>query len=100
MFVSSYSVVCVDYLKGENMFSSDDENDISWLTQEPSLESQKDNSNVFNDSDDDVNGIDGFFSVGNVVSLEDNVTDRKIHRLLYGNVVAEDISSDEELDRM
>lgn len=87
-------------------FKDFDDNDISWLTQEPKLESQKTNFKLLNnfqgDSDDDglfcFDGGAGMFNSGTIVSLEGNGIVKS--DVLYVNVVAEDISSDEEINKM
>ena len=70
-----------------------EEDDISWLTQVPRLEEMAPNFNIGGDDDD-------FFSdnMDNVISLEEQ-PDRGT-QVLYDNVVCEDISSDEDLDKM
>ena len=78
-----------------------DDNDMSWLTQVQSLEAQKAQFELLNagNSDEEFNELFGINErqETNIVSLEEN-TDRIYH--LYDNVVAEDISSDEELEKM
>ena len=62
------------------------------LTQVPKLEDNEVNFNVgFNFIEEDL-------VQDNIVSLEENESERGI--ILYDNVRAEDISSDEEIDRM
>ena len=62
------------------------------LTQVPKLEDYEVNFNVgFNFIEEDL-------VQDNIVSLEENELERGI--ILYDNVRAEDISSDEEIDRM
>ena len=100
--------MCVGVLALElNMeFKDFDDNNTSWLTQEPKLDSQKANFKLLNnfqgDSDDDrlfcFDGRAGMFNSGNIVSLEENGIVKS--DVLYVNVVAEDISSDEEINKM
>ena len=86
---------------------SDEDKDISWLTQVQSIESQKASFEVLNDGDEqESNLFNDIFGEGEVhrsdnhiVSLEENVTVRN-GQILYDNVVAEDISSDEEIDKV
>ena len=70
-----------------------DDNDISWLTQVPSLEVKDANFDIcdgFSIGDFDVDR-------GSLVSLQD---DRVSKHVLYDNAVAEDISSDEEINKL
>ena len=71
---------------------SDD--DISWLTQEPSLNSQGHGLPIVDKYIEEEIPLD---NVDNVISLEEGGLSR---RVLYGNVIAEDISSDECIDQM
>ena len=77
------------------------DNDISWLTQVQSLESQKADFRLINNenSDEEFDDIFGLRNdvETNIVSLEENA-DGKYH--LYDNVVVENISSDEELEKV
>ena len=80
---------------------SDEENDISWLTQVPSLESQKANFNIVEEVESD-NEFEWLFggnddSDGKVISLEEN--GEQYHKL-YDNVVAVDISDDEQIENL
>ena len=70
------------------------DDDMSWLTQEPSLDSQMDNSNVVQHYIEEDIPLD---LSENVVSLEEGSP--KCH-VLYGDVIAEDILSDECADQM
>ena len=83
----------MNYLDKMELF---DDSDMSWLTQVPSLEYREANfdvgSCVF---DEKLLDLD----VEKVVSLEDESGDTSKH-VLYDNVVCEDISSDEELDKL
>ena len=75
----------------------DSDSDISWLIQNPSLERKDANCNLdyqFIEEDIDLSGCDN-----NVVSLEENEDCGKV-KVLYDNVVAEDMSSDENIDGM
>ena len=74
----------------------DSDSDISWLTQTPSLEKSQANFNV------DYEYIEENIDLCNVVSLEDNGNDvvPSTSRVLYDNVVVEDIPSDEKIDTM
>ena len=75
----------------------DSDSDISWLIQNPSLERKDANFNLdyqFIEEDIDLSGCDN-----NVVSLEENEDCGKV-KVLYDNVVAEDMSSDENIDEM
>ena len=74
------------------MESSDD--DISWLTQVPSLDSQVANSGVIVDYVEDDIPLE---LSNNVVSLEES--SQKV-QVLYDNVIAENISSDDCVDNM
>ena len=80
-----------------NMYFSDDDVDISWLTQVPSLEN---NIPVF-DLRSGVVDTEGFFGndCDNIVSLEEDGEPRGT-QVLYDNVVCEPISSDDEVDNM
>ena len=86
---------------------SEDDNDISWLTQVQSIESQKANFEVFSGQEKGEGSLfkeifgdeNGQCEQSQIVSLEENVTIRN-GKVLYDNVVAEDISSDEGLDRL
>ena len=71
---------------------SDSENDISWLTQESNYLEIKTGFDVEFSRVDDESYFEG------VVSLEDGCMIRQ--SVLYDNVVAEDISSDEGVDTM
>ena len=88
------------------MMDSDSEfEDMSWLTQK---ETKKDVANfqiIESSDDEDQDGITvnndsnvDVVSDGNLVDLEENVAPK--HQLLYDNVFAENISSDEEIDEM
>ena len=99
-------------------FDSLDEGDISWLTQKPSQDHVSHVSKNGNNSDTDTDAE--IYVVGLVPSLEPNENVRFCHdehqydygnrpsisgfqhnpRILYGEVVIEDISSDEEIDNM
>ena len=70
---------------------SDD--DISWLTQEPSLDSQMDNSDVHKFIEEDI----PLELPEGVISLEQNCARSHV---LYDGVVVEDISSYEYIDKM
>ena len=72
---------------------SDLENDISWLTQELNYVEIKPSFDVEFSGVDDESYFDG-----GVVSLEDGCLSRQ--SVLYDNVMAEDISSDEGVDAM
>ena len=79
------------------MYFEDLDNDMSWLTQTPRLESEQP---VF---DVDAKFIEEELLeednvVNNIVSLEEDVESSRKH-VLYDNVVAEDISGDEVADR-
>ena len=81
--------------------------DMSWLTQEQSLKSQKASFELLKEGEEESdnlfsqifgeNGAEGCGS--QIVSLEENVTIRS-GRILYDDVVVEDISSDEEVDNL
>ena len=71
----------------------ENEDDISWLTQQPRLEpnvASFDLGHRYLEEDIDV---------GNCISLEEEQSSQK-GRILYDNVVAEDITSDENIDSM
>ena len=71
--------------------------DISWLTQVPSLENVQpvfDLRNALCDVEDLIGN-----NCDNIVSLEKYDEPKPVHNL-YDNVVCEDISSDDELDKM
>ena len=81
-----------------------DLNDMSWLTQESSVESQKANFDITGGGCDD-NRFRGLFDddSGHIVSLEeDSGVGSAIGsgKFIYNGVYAEDISSDEEIDAM
>ena len=71
----------------------DDDFGLAGLTQEAKLEDNVANFNIGYDY------IEEGIVSSNVVSLEDYEGDKKMS-VLYDNVMAEDISSDEELDAM
>ena len=74
-----------------------DEEDISWLTQVPSLEVGAPNFNV---EDEFLYGImDNETENDGLISLEEGGEVKRVC-VLYDNVLAEDISSDEEVERM
>ena len=81
-----------------------DENVISWLTQEPSVESEKANFSLLGSCGDGEFNFDEMLGIGphgpaaNFMSLEDDHASGG--NILYDNVIVEDISSDEELDKM
>ena len=81
-----------------------DDGDISWLTQESNISCQSANFDVTGCSEGEGDLLELFSDSvdSNVVSLEeDNGRETSIKgTVLYDGVVAEDISSDEELDRM
>ena len=81
-----------------------DDNDISWLTQEPSVDAQKANFDICGYGDDEGESVEWFSSVGdaNVVSFEEDCGRNAMVKgtVLYNGVIAEDISSDEEIDKM
>ena len=86
-------------------FEFSDDNDISWLIQELSVESQKANFSNIGVNNGNVEDIDDWFGDGiqsNIVSLEedDGKSEPVKGAILYDGVVAEDISSDEEIDGM
>ena len=87
-------------------YFDDEDYDMSWLTQVQSIESQKAYFEVLNEQDDsdgnlfvEIFGHDTGADSGGLVSLEENVTIRN-GQILYDNVVAEDISSDEDVDQL
>ena len=79
--------------------------DMSWLTQVQSIESQKLSFDLLREDDgsdsnlfEDIFGEERRDSCGSqIVSLEENVT-IKNGKVLYDNVMVEDISSDEAVD--
>ena len=79
------------------MDGNDSDCDISWLTQVPSLEQNGPNFSLGEDYFDGNMNEEGEQSV--VISLEES-NGRRDGRVLYDNVVCEDISSDEEVDKM
>ena len=68
-----------------------EEDDMSWLTQVPSLEQGLANC--------DIGGQFYEEECGEIVSLEDLI-EGKGTQVLYDNMVCEDISSDEELENL
>ena len=86
-----YVGVCGHTRMNEAMYDSD--NDISWLTQEPSLEVKQANFDVGQQF------IEDEMDLGDVVSLEENTNSQR-SSILYDNVVVEDISLDENIDQM
>ena len=70
----------------------DDDLYISWLTQVPR------NENISMDVGED-SGIFSANDVSNLVSLEEGPDVQDKH-VLYDNVICEDISSDEELEKL
>ena len=71
-----------------------DEMDMSWLTQEPSLDSQVEAFDIAGSYiEEDIN----FENHAEVISLEEVKSSGSV---LYDNVVVEDISSDECIDAM
>ena len=89
-------VTCGCVLSEWNM--SDSDNDISWLTQQPSLDMESPTfdlgmsyveEDICFESDKEV-----------LVSLEDQPSTSNGRRVLYDNVTCEDISSDECVDSM
>ena len=102
--VSVRKGVCVEFkFNSCNMeFDFSDENDIYWLTQESSNESDNANFNITGGDGDDLSYLFGESSGSNIVSLEeDNGNSGSANGMvLYDNVVAEDISSDDEIDQI
>ena len=100
-FIIYVCVVCVcGRVIGIFVMEEFEENDISWLTQVPKLDQDDPNFNVgFKFIEEDL-CLDK--SGKNVVSLEEVETSvtKSNGRILYDNVMVEDISSDEELDSM
>ena len=86
-------------------YFTDDEFDSSWLTQVPSIESQKANFEVINGNmEDEENLFSAMFgevmqTQPAVVSLEESECNNG-RSVLYDNVLVEDISSDEAVDSM
>ena len=75
----------------------DSDSDISWLTQTPSLENSQPNFDVgYSFVEEDIE-LDK-----NVISLEEHSNRSMVTegRVLYDNVVVEDISSDENVDSL
>ena len=71
-----------------------DETDMSWLTQEPSLDSQIHSFEIARSYiEEDIN----FENAAEVISLEEVKSSGSV---LYDNVVVEDISSDDCIDAM
>ena len=77
---------------------SESDNDISWLTQQPSMEGDTPSFDIGMSyieeelcSQDDNDGL---------ISLEEQPCYSQGRCVLYDNVMCEDISSDEELDKM
>ena len=86
-------------------YYSDEDFDKLLLTQVPSIESQRVNFGVIDGNvEDEDNLFHAIFGEveergGGLVSLEDTESNNR-HSVLYDNVMAEDISSDEELRNM
>ena len=79
------------------MSEFDSDEDISWLTQEPNLQSQQYNFDIVHSFiEEDLVKDD---TDDNFVSLED-VGSPIRSKILYGNVEVEDISSDDGIDNM
>ena len=70
-----------------------DEDDISWLTQRPTLENGLANFNI------QPHFIEEEIDVNDTVSLKESLSIQN-KRILYDNVEAEDISSDDNIDTM
>ena len=100
MFVCLHVSEC-NWEKNLGIMEDYDDNDISWLTQVQSLESQKAQFSLLSEENSDEDFCDLFGRNEqvheNIVSLEEN--NDKVHHL-YDDVVAEDISSDEEIDTL
>ena len=82
---------CVKSIKME--YYDEEDSDISWLTQVPSLEGFALNFSVGEEYYDDESVME--VSSSQLVSLEDGGKGRNA-QVLYNNVVCEDLSSDEE----